>query len=332
MGSNLVCDNSSLYVITVGKTEMFLGSYVAEHGSSKGGDVGSTNCGGNVIVTGCDISSEWSEGVEGCLVTPFELIAHVHGNLVEGNVTRPFVHDLDVLLPRTQGELSLSFELGKLRFIVGIPDGSGAESITDGKGDIVLGADVEDFVPMLVGKVFLVVEDVPLGMDGSTTGDDTSLTIDGHRYVTEKESGVDGKVVHSLLRLLNESLSEDLPIQVFGDSIDLLKSLVNGNGSNGDGRIPHDPLTRLDNVLTSTQIHESIGTPEGTPLQFLNLLLDRGRNGRVSNIGINLDLEHTSNDLRLELLMKLVAANDGTAPGNFRPDEFRLDVLTLGDV
>mmetsp|Transcript_36510 Transcript_36510/g.88489 ORF Transcript_36510/g.88489 Transcript_36510/m.88489 type:complete len:474 (+) Transcript_36510:709-2130(+) len=331
MSGDLVCNNSSLDIITVGKSKMLLGCYVAKHSSSKGSDIGSSNGGGNVIITRGNISSEGSQGVEWSLVTPVQLVSHVLWDLIKRNVSRSLVHDLYILGPSTGGEFSLKLKLSKLRFIIGIIDGSGTETITDGKGDIIFSTDIKNIIPMLVGEVLFVVEDIPLGVDGSSTRNNACHSANSHWYETKKNGSMDGEVINSLLGLLNKSLLEYLPIQILSNSINLLQSLVDRNGSNGNRRVSHDPLSGLVNVLSSTQIHEGIGSPESTPLQLLNLLLNGRSNGRVTNIGINLHLEHTSNNLWLKLLMVLVGADDGTSPGNLRSDKFRIDIFALGN-
>mmetsp|Transcript_1487 Transcript_1487/g.3133 ORF Transcript_1487/g.3133 Transcript_1487/m.3133 type:complete len:451 (+) Transcript_1487:730-2082(+) len=331
MGRNLVSDNSSLDIITVGKSQMFLGGDVAKHGGTKSSNVGSTNGTGNVIISGGNISSQGSKGVERGLATPIELVAHVLGNLVKGNMSGSFIHDLDVFFPRTLGKYSLSHQLGELRFVIGIVDTSGTKTITDGEGNVVLGANVKDVIPMFVCEVLLVVEDVPLGVDGTTAGDNSSFAVDGHGDVTEEDSSVDGEVINTLLSLLNKSLPETFPGQILSNTINLLQSLINRHGSHGNGTIPHDPLPRLLNVLSCTQIHERVGTPKGTPLQLLNLLFDGGSNGGVSNVGIDLDLEHASDDLGFEFEMFLVGGDDGTSSGNLAPNKLGINILPRGN-
>ena len=53
-------------------------------------------------------------------MTPIQLVAHVYGDLVQGDMSRSLVHDLDVLFPGTKSEFTVSLELGKLSFVVGI--------------------------------------------------------------------------------------------------------------------------------------------------------------------------------------------------------------------
>mmetsp|Transcript_35226 Transcript_35226/g.84981 ORF Transcript_35226/g.84981 Transcript_35226/m.84981 type:complete len:296 (+) Transcript_35226:316-1203(+) len=162
---DLVGDDAGLDVVAIGKSEMLLGGDVTEHGGAERGDVGSADGRGDVIVAGGDVGRERSEGVEGCLVAPVKLIAHVLWNLVQGDVSGSLVHDLHVLLPGPFGEVSLGHELSELGFVIGVIDATRAQAISDGEGDIVLSANVKDVVPMLVGEVFLVVEDVPFGVD-----------------------------------------------------------------------------------------------------------------------------------------------------------------------
>mmetsp|Transcript_42134 Transcript_42134/g.77032 ORF Transcript_42134/g.77032 Transcript_42134/m.77032 type:complete len:235 (+) Transcript_42134:378-1082(+) len=103
VGRNLVSDDSGLDVVAVGQTKMLLGGHVAEHGSTQCPNVRSANGTGDVIVSRSNVRHEGSEGVEGRLVTPIELVAHVLRDFVQGNVSRSFIHDLNILLPRTAG-------------------------------------------------------------------------------------------------------------------------------------------------------------------------------------------------------------------------------------
>jgi hypothetical protein len=135
-----------------------------------------------VIVAGRDVGREGAEGVERCLVAPIQLVAHVLGNLVQRdvpwalqhrnrnneiadmqlclcirrhhNLEAPrapgtyFVHYLHVLLPSAFGQFSLGPKLSELRFIVGVVDAPGTQPVADAEGDVVLGANVKDVVPV----------------------------------------------------------------------------------------------------------------------------------------------------------------------------------------
>ena len=266
VSGNLVGNDSGLDIVTVWQTKVLLGSHVAKHGSTESGNVGSTNGGSDVVVARSNIRSEWSKSVERSLMTPIELVAHVLWNLVQRDMARSFVHDLDVLGPRACGQETLSHEFGKLCFVVGIEDGARTEAVTNGQRNVVFSTDIQNIVPMFVGEVLLVVVDVPLGMDGSTTRDDTSLAMDRHGDISQQDTGMDGEVVNTLLGLLNQGFPEDFPREVFGNTIHLFKCLINRDSSDWNGRVAHDPFTSLANVHTSTQIHEGVSTPEHRPL------------------------------------------------------------------
>lgn len=64
------------------------------------------------------------------------------------------VAHLYVLGPGTRCQLSLDLEFSKLSEVVGVLDAPRAQPVPDGKGDVVLVADVQDFVPItyVVGK------------------------------------------------------------------------------------------------------------------------------------------------------------------------------------
>jgi hypothetical protein len=71
-----------------------------------------------------------AQRVERSLAAPLQLLVHVLPDQVHRNVTRPFVHDLDLMLPRDPGEFALGTKLRKLRFVIRIGDGAGAEPVT----------------------------------------------------------------------------------------------------------------------------------------------------------------------------------------------------------
>ena len=157
VGGDLVGDDAFSNIVPVREAEVFLGRDVAEHGAAIPADVGGTDGGGDVVVTRRDVGGEWSEGVEGGFVAPLDLLLHVFLNEVHGNVAGAFVHDLASFFPSAGGEFALDFELGELGVVVGVGDGAGAESVADGEGDVVGGADVADVIPVGVEEVFLVM-------------------------------------------------------------------------------------------------------------------------------------------------------------------------------
>ena len=60
---------------------------------------------------------------------------------------------------------------------------------------------------------------------------------------------MDSEVVHALLGLLNQRIAEDLPCQIFGNTVHLLQCLIDRHGTDRHGRITDNPLTRLVDIL-----------------------------------------------------------------------------------
>ena len=93
----------------------------------------------------------------------------------------------------------------------------------------------------------------------------------------------------------------------------LLQRLIDRHGAHGDRAISDDPLPRLVDVLAGAQVHEGVRPPERAPLQLLDLLLDRRSDGRIPDVSVDFHLEHTSDDLGLELEVMLVRRDDGAS-------------------
>ena len=70
----------------------------------------------------------------------------------------------------------------------------------------------------------------------------------------------------------------------------LFQGLVDWHRSDWDGGVPYDPLAGLPDVRSSGQVHKSISTPEGGPLQLLHLRLVTAYNVRVSDVAVDLHL------------------------------------------
>ena len=82
-------------------------------------------------------------------------------------------------------------------------------------------------------------------MDGTTSRNNSGLAADSHWNVWKKNTGVDGPVINALFSLLNESLPESFPVQVLGDTVNLLESLVDGHSANRNRRVAENPLAGL---------------------------------------------------------------------------------------
>src|ERR1700674_3724764 len=117
---------------------MFFGRDVAKHGGAVPSDHGRADGGGDVVVAGSDVGNQWAERVEGSFVAEFDFFFDLLLDLVHGDVAGAFDHDLYVVLPGLFGEFAQSFEFGKLGFVTGVGNTARAESVAEGKADVVL--------------------------------------------------------------------------------------------------------------------------------------------------------------------------------------------------
>ena len=100
------------------------------------------------------------------------------------------------------------FELGELRRVARVGEAAGAQAVARADGDVVLGADLEDLVPVRVEGVLLVVLDHPLRHDRAAARDDARDAVLHERQVLDEDAGVDGEVVDALLGLVLEHVDE----------------------------------------------------------------------------------------------------------------------------
>lgn len=224
-------------------------------------------------------------------------------------------------------QFTLSGELRELSLIIRIVNRARPESITDRESDIILVADVQDVIPMCVGKILLVMREAPFRMDGATPGHNPRHPSCRQGDEPQQNTSMDGEVVHTLLRLLQKSFPEHLPRQILGNSIHFLKCLVDRDGSNRNRRVSHNPFSRFVNMDPRREVHYRVSTPHCRPLQLLNLLLDGARDRGVADVGVHLDEELAADDHRLELQVPLVGGDDGAAAGHFGADELRIHLL-----
>ena len=83
-----------LDIITIRQPKMFLGSDVTKESCASCTNVCSTNGGRDVVICRRNVCCKGPQCVEGCLMTPLQLLVHVLLNLVHGHVARALVHDL----------------------------------------------------------------------------------------------------------------------------------------------------------------------------------------------------------------------------------------------
>ena len=80
-------------------------------------------------------------------------------------------------------------------------------------------------------------------------------------------------------------------------------------------------------VAPRGEVHDGVSTPTDSPDRLLNFLLDRGGDGRVTNVGIDLDEEVAPDDHRLALGVVDIVGEDSSSSSDLVTDELRGDAL-----
>ncbi len=242
-------------------------------------------------------------------------------------MARALDHHLHVVLPGDARQFAQRLQLGELGGIVGIGDRAGTQAVTERERHIVGLHDVADVGEVRVEEALLVMRQTPLGHDRAATRDDAGHPVRGQRHPGQAYAGMDGEIVHALLRLLDQRVAEDLPGQVLGAAIDLFQRLVDRHGADRHRRIAQDPFARLVDVLAGGQIHQRVAAPAHRPHHFLDFLGDRGRHGGIADIGVDLHQEIAADDHRLQFRVVDVGGDDGATARHLVADELRRHAL-----
>ena len=176
-----------------------------------------------------------------------------------------------------------------------------------------------------------MVRQAPLGHDRAAARDDAGHPRRRQRHVRQSHAGVDGEVVDPLLGLFDQRVAEQLPGQLLGNASDLLQRLVDRHGPDRHRRVAEDPLAGLVDVLAGGEVHHRVATPAGGPDHLLHLFVDRGADGRVADVGVDLHQEVAADDHRLGFGVVDVGRDDGAPAGDLVAHRLGLDSLAQGD-
>ena len=202
---------------------------------------------------------------------------------------------------------------------------AGAQAVAERERHVVFAHDVADLVEALVQERFLVPRQAPLGHDRAAARDDAGDAVGREVDVAEPHAGVDREVVHPLLALLDQRVAVHIPVELDRIAVDLLQRLINGNGADRHRRVADDPFARVVDVAAGREVHHRVGAPADRPHHLLHFLLDRGGDGGVADIGVDLGQEVAADDHRLQLGVVDVGRDDGAPARHFRTHEFRRD-------
>ena len=130
----------------------------AAHGCQRAADSG-----GNMVIPRRNICNERPQHIKRRTVAHAFLQLHVGGNLIVRHVPRPFHHYLYAFCPCALRQFAKVQKLLQLRAVACIGQAAGAQTVAQTNGNIILGADVQNFVIVFVQRVFFAVVQHPAG-------------------------------------------------------------------------------------------------------------------------------------------------------------------------
>ena len=145
----------------------------------------------------------------------------------------PFDHHLAIVLPGDLRQFAECFQFRQLRFIVGIGDRAGAQSVAQAEADVVALHDFANVLEMGIEKTFLMMCQTPLGHDRAAAANNSARTIDRERDIGQPHARVDGEIIHTLLRLFDERVAINLPSQFLRLAAHFFQRLINGHRADG---------------------------------------------------------------------------------------------------
>ena len=322
VGGQLVGDNAHFHIVPVGQTKMFLGRDVAEHRRAVPADLCRADATGDMVIAGRNIGDEGPKRVERRFAAGFQLLFHVLLDLVHGHVARPFDHHLHVLLPGALREFAQRVQLCKLRFVVGVRDGAGAQAITQRIGDVVGLHDLGNLVEAFVEEALLVVRQAPFRHNGTAARDDTGHALGRHRHIGQANAGMDGEIVDALLRLLDQRVAKDFPVEVLCHAADLFQRLIDRHGADGHRAVADDPFAGVVDVAARGKVHHGIRAPADGPDHLVHLVRHVRCDGGVADVGVDLHQEVAPDGHWLGFRMVDVGGDDGTSARHLVAHEF----------
>ena len=306
---------------------MFLGRHVTQHGATEPANHGRTDARRNVIITRRDVRRQRAQRVERRFAAFVELLVHVDLDLVHGHMPRPLDHDLAVLIPGDFRQLTEGFQFRELGPVIRISNRARPQAIAQAKAHIVSPADVADFVEVGVEEAFPVMGQAPLRHDGAAAADNAGDPVGCQMDVGQPHARMDREVIHPLLRLFDQRVAEDIPIEVFRHTAHFFQRLIDWHRADGHGTVAHDPFADVVDVAPRRQIHDRVGAPADGPDHLVHFFRNARRHSRIADISVDLHQEVPADDHRFGFRVIDVGRDDRPAARHFIAHEFRRHII-----
>jgi len=190
---------------------MLLRRHITKHRRAEPADHRRADSARDVVVAGRDVGGERAERIERRLAALLELFRHVDADLVHRDVARPLDHHLTAMRPGDFRQFTEGFQLRKLRAVIGVGDGTGAQPVAQREGDVIAAHDLADFREVRIEEALAVMGEAPFRHDRAAARDDPRHAVGGEVNIGQAHAGVDGEIVDALFGLFDQRVAIDLP-------------------------------------------------------------------------------------------------------------------------
>ena len=206
-----------------------------------------------MVIAGCDIGDDGAQHIEGRAHADGLLKLHIGLNLVQRHMAGAFHHHLHIPGPGPLGQFPQSHQLLNLAHIAAIGQTAGTAGIPQGDGHIILPADLQDFIEILVEGIFLPRHAHPCEHQRAATGDNIHLSL------------VCPDLFHGLAG--NSAVKGDKIHPVLGMEPNHVKKILRGQGGQiplvMDDAVVHRHCADHSGALLNQLLTERLGVPVG---------------------------------------------------------------------
>ena len=248
-------------------------------------------------------------------------------------MSRSFDHDLHILRPCALGELAEANKFLDLTDIRSVRKAPGAAGIAEGDGDVVLAADIEDLVKVLIEGIFLPRHAHPCKYEGPAARDDIHLALvlfdllDG----LARDPAVERHEIHAVLRVQTDDVDKVLCAQRRKIALIVDDAVIDGDGADHRGAFRGELAAEGLRIAVRREIHDRLRTHIDRShhlLHFDVIILAVARNAKID---VDLGAQHGADAVGIETGMQLICADRDLPLGDEFADLLFGAVLLGGD-
>ena len=322
-----------LYVLHIGQCQMLGGGHIAQEGRTAGRCHCAADGSRDVVVAGGDVGDEGSQHIEGCTHADALLDFHVGGDLIQRHMAGAFDHDLHVVGPGALGQLAQTDQLLDLADVGGIGQAAGTAGVAQRDGHIVLLADVQDLIEVLVERVLVAGHAHPGKDQRAAAADDVHLPLVGADLLDglAGDAAVQGDEVHAVLGVQADHIHEVLRRQGGEVALVVDDRVIHRHGADHDRALVGQLLAEGLGVAVAGQVHNGLCAHVHGAHHLLHLDVVILAVAGDAQIDVDLGAQHAADALRVQAGVVLVGRDGDFALGHQLTDLLRGAVLLLGD-